>query len=199
LPLVKTLTLGTKNRDKVREIRDILLRVPLELVPLPDSIPVAPEDAPTLEGNARLKAAHYAKLAGTWCIADDTGLVVDALAGAPGVYSARYAGPDASYADNRRKLLEALGGVRSTRRTARFVCVAALANPAGEILGTTEGVLEGTIIDHERGEGGFGYDPIFLPLEGELTLAEISHEDKNASSHRARALEAMRPLLLELL
>jgi XTP/dITP diphosphohydrolase len=196
---VKTLTLGTKNQHKVSEIEEILLKVPFHLVPLRDDVPEAPEDEPTLEGNAIQKAAFYAKESGTYCLADDSGLEVDALGGDPGVLSARYAGPNCSPADNRNKLLEALRGVPALRRTARFRCVIALANGAGEVVATADGSLEGTIIDEERGERGFGYDSIFVPEGGTKTLAELTGEEKNAMSHRGRALRALRPRLLELL
>jgi XTP/dITP diphosphohydrolase len=189
--------LGTKNADKFREIEAILLKVPFKLQPLPGDTVEVVEDGETLEANAQLKARGYAKVTGHLCLADDTGLEVDALQGAPGVYSARYAGPEATYADNRRHLLEQLKGVPADKRTARFRCVVALASPAGEVVATAEGALEGVILEKERGEGGFGYDPIFAV--GQRTLAEISAEEKNALSHRGRALENLRPQLLELL
>lgn len=196
---MKIVTLGTRNRDKVREIGEILLGVPVELRGLPDDATEVVEDAPTLAGNARKKALGYAAQVGTWCVADDTGLEVDALGGEPGVFSARYAGEDATYADNRRKLLEALADHPQERRTARFRCVITLASSAGEVLAEAEGCLEGVISADERGEGGFGYDPIFLPIDGTRTLAEMSADEKNRLSHRARALEALKPRLLELL
>ena len=194
---MKTLILGTKNRDKLREIREILLDVPLRLEPLPEGTPTSPEETGTIEGNAVQKSVNYAEHVGTWCLADDTGLEVDALDGAPGVDAALYAGPDATYADNRDKLLAALEG--QAVRTARFRCVMALANPAGEVLATAEGTLEGEITTSAAGEGGFGYDPIFRPLGETKTLAEISADDKNRLSHRGAALRALEPRLLELL
>lgn len=198
-PRVKTLLIGTKNEHKLRELRDILLRTPLLLQPLPGAVPEVVEDAPTLEGNAVLKACGYAKATGQLCLAEDTGLEVDALGGAPGVHTARYAGPDADAAANRRKLLAALDGVPLARRAARFRCVAALARPSGELIATAEGVLEGRIAPAERGQGGFGYDPLFLPTGpyDERTLAELSDDEKNAISHRFRAVAALRPKLLE--
>ncbi len=204
---MKIITVGTRNRDKLREIQDLLVDVPVSLQTVPADVPEAVEDAPTLEGNAAKKAREYAAAVGTWCLADDTGLEVDALGGAPGVLSARYAGEDATYADNRRKLLDALADVPEPRRTARFRCVVVLANPAGEVLAQAEGVLEGTITREERGAGGFGYDAIFLPHppaggpadSGARTLGELSAEEKNRLSHRGLALRALRPHLLELL
>ncbi|MGE0710689.1 MAG: RdgB/HAM1 family non-canonical purine NTP pyrophosphatase [Planctomycetota bacterium] len=196
---MKTLVLGTQNEHKLREIQELLLDVPLRLQTLPAGTPEAPEDEETIEGNAVSKAVTYAEAVRTWCLADDTGLEVEALDGAPGVHAARYAGPAATYADNRAKLLAALDGLPPARRRARFRCVIALANPAGEVLATAEGVLEGTILAEERGAGGFGYDPIFLPHGLERTLAELSAEEKNRLSHRGAALRALRTRLLELL
>jgi XTP/dITP diphosphohydrolase len=198
---VKALVVGTHNEHKLREIRDILLRLPVLLRPLPGTIPPVVEDAPTLTENAILKACEYARVTGELCLAEDTGLEVDALGGAPGVLTARYAGPDADSAQNRKKLLGALAGLPPSRRTARFRCVAALARPSGELIATAEGVLEGRITDSERGEGGFGYDPIFSVVEptGERTLAELRDDEKHALSHRARAMAAIRPKILELL
>ena len=196
---MKIVTLGTRNRDKLREIGEILLGVPVQLRPLPADAVEVDEDAPTVAGNARKKATEYAAQVETWVVADDTGLEVDALGGAPGVRAARYAGPEATYADNRRKLLDALGDVPDERRAARFRCVLVLASPAGEVLAEAEGTLEGTITADERGEGGFGYDPIFLPAGEARTLAELSASEKNRLSHRASALKALVPHLLELL
>lgn len=196
---MKTLSLGTKNPDKAREIQDILLPIPLDLRPLPGEIAPAPEDHETLEQNAAQKATAYARATNSFCLADDTGLEVDAIDGQPGAHAARYAGPDATYADNRQKLLDALSDVPAQRRTARFRTVVCLANPAGEILATAEGALEGVILEEELGSGGFGYDAIFRPEGEQRTLAELSDEEKNDLSHRARALRAIKPRLLELL
>lgn len=196
---MKTLVLGTQNAHKLTEIREILLEVPLRLQPLPAGTPEVVEDAETLEGNAILKATAYAEQTGTWCLADDTGLEVDALQGRPGVFSARYAGPECSDADNRAKLLSELEGVPLPRRRARFRCVVALANPAGEVLATAEGTCEGAILKAERGAGGFGYDALFLADSIGKTLAEITSEEKHRLSHRGAALEALKPRLLELL
>lgn len=198
---MKALVIGTQNAHKLREIRDILLRVPLLLRPLPGGTPAVSEDADTLAANAVQKACDYARATGEACLAEDTGLEVDALGGAPGVHTARYAGPSADAAQNRAKLLEALAGVPAHRRTARFRCVAALARASGELIATAEGVLEGRITDAERGEAGFGYDPIFAPAGpyDDRTLAELTDDEKNTISHRARALADLRPRLLELL
>lgn len=196
---VKTLVVGTHNEHKLREIREILLRLPVLLRPLPKGTPVAVEDTGTLEGNAARKATDYARATGEYVLAEDTGLEVDALGGEPGVETANYAGPAAPAAQNRRKLLTALASVPAARRTARFRCVAALARPSGELVATAEGVLEGRITETERGEGGFGYDPLFNPQGESRTLAEMADDEKNAISHRARAIAAIRPKILELL
>jgi XTP/dITP diphosphohydrolase len=189
--------LGTKNPHKTREIREILTGLPLDLRPLPAGVREIDERGGTLEENAKLKATGYARALGETVLADDTGLFVDALSGSPGVRSARYAGDHAKDSDNRARLLAALRGVPDARRSARFRCIVALARP-GELLGTFEGVLEGRILDRERGSHGFGYDPLFfLPSHG-CTLAELPPAAKNEVSHRARALSQARRLLLEL-
>ncbi len=194
---MRTLWIGTKNRDKLREIEEILVGLPYTLRALPDDAEEAPEDEPTLEGNAVSKATFYARQRGGWCLADDTGLEVFALGGAPGVKTARYAGPDASYADNRRKLLAALRGTPPDRRGAQFRCVVALARPSGEVVATAEGAVDGVILEAERGDGGFGYDPLFA-VDGR-SFAELTSDAKHALSHRARALARLRPSLLELI
>ena len=194
---MKVLTLGTQNPDKLREIQRILLGIPLEVRPLADGAPEVDETEDTLEGNAALKAVAYAKWAGTWCLADDTGLEVAALGGAPGVRAARYAGDDASYADNRAKLLRELDGVAPADRGAVFACVMCLAAPSGDVRISVRGELPGVILEAERGSSGFGYDSLFA-VDG-VTMAEMDAEAKNSISHRGRALEAMRPHLLELL
>jgi len=195
---VKRLFVGTKNRDKLREIEEILLGLPIELHALPQDAPEVDEDGTTLEENSRKKALEYAAFVKAPVIADDTGLFVDALDGAPGIKAARYAGEKATYADNRKKLQRALEGVPAPRRTARFRCVIALARP-GAVLGTFEGHVEGRIADAPRGGGTFGYDPIFLVPELGKTLAELSPQEKNKLSHRAKALERAKAALLELI
>ena len=155
------------------------------------TIPEPDEDADSFEGNARKKALHYARLTDLWALADDSGLQVDALAGEPGVHSARYAGEACSDAANNAKLLEKLRGVPAERRTARFRCVLALANPA-EVVATASGTLEGLIVDEPRGHNGFGYDPHFFVPELGQTVAEMPPEQKNRISHRGRALAAIR-------
>jgi XTP/dITP diphosphohydrolase len=149
------------------------------------------EDADSLVGNARLKAQAVRAASGQAAVADDTGLEVDALGGAPGIYAARFAGDDATYADNRRKLLADLEGVRSNERTARFRTVVIVAWADGSEL-VVEGVCEGRIADQEIGDAGFGYDSIFIPVDGGgRSFAEMPAEEKNNISHRGRAFAAL--------
>ncbi len=180
-----TLVCASANPDKVVEIAAIL-GDEVRLEPRPVAVADVVEDADTLEGNARLKATAIARATGRPAIADDTGLEVAALDGAPGVFAARFAGADATYADNRAKLLAALDGIADRR--ARFRTVAIVAWPDGSET-VAEGVCDGIIAEQERGERGFGYDPVFVPVESDgRTFAEMSDEEKNALSHRARAL-----------
>lgn len=195
----RTLLLATFNQHKAAEIRAILPRLTLALKCLAD-LPGAeppPEDGLTLEENAAHKAAAAAAFSGLPSLADDTGLEVDALGGAPGVLSARFAGPGAGAEANNRLLLEKLAGVPPERRGARFACVMALALPSGESF-LARGVLEGGIAEAPRGGRGFGYDPLFLVGGGPRTLADLAEAEKNALSHRARALAAILPRLLAL-
>ena len=178
------LVCASANPDKVAEIAAILDGV-VDLAPRPADVPDVVEDADTLIGNARLKAVAIRDATGLAAVADDTGLEVDALGGAPGVYSARYAGEDASYADNRAKLLRELGGV--TDRRARFRTSVLVAYPDGSEL-VVDGVCEGHITERERGDRGFGYDSIFVPDDGDgRTFAEMTDDEKHAISHRGRA------------
>ncbi len=195
---MKRLFVGTKNKDKLREIEEILLGLPIELHALPQDAPDVDEDGETLEANSTKKALEYADFVKAPVIADDTGLFVDALGGAPGINAARYAGEKATYADNRKKLQKALEGLAPAKRGARFRCVIALARP-GAVLGTFEGQVEGRIIEAPRGSGTFGYDPLFLVPELGKTLAELGANEKNTVSHRARALERAKPALLDLI
>ena len=183
------LILATANPDKAREVAGLLGDAGVELVPRPPEAGDVEETAETLEGNARLKAAAVAAAAGEPAVADDTGLEVDALGGRPGVYAARYAGEDATYADNVAKLLEELDGIDDRR--ARFRTVAIVCWPdGGEVV--ADGVVEGTIAVAPRGEAGFGYDPVFVPDGGDgRTYAELSLAEKQAISHRGRAFRAL--------
>lgn len=195
--MAKKLLLATRNRDKLAEFEQALESLPFEFLcaaDLPDA-PEVQEDGTTLQENALKKARVLNQFSGLPTIADDTGLEVDALGGAPGVYSSRYAGPEATYADNVDRVLFELQGVPEELRTARFRCVIALVDNGREEL--FEGICEGKIIDAPRGLGGFGYDPIFLVPELGKTFAEISLAEKNRISHRGRALRKLREFLEE--
>jgi XTP/dITP diphosphohydrolase len=193
------LVLASANRDKAAEIAAILTAaVPgLDLAPRPPDVPDVDETGTTLLENARLKAAAIAEASGQPAVADDTGLLVDALDGAPGVYSARFAGEDATYADNVAKLLAELTGVPAERRTARFETVALVRWPDGrEVVAT--GAVDGVIAEEARGTNGFGYDPLFVPAEGDgRTFAELTAEEKHGLSHRGRAFRALAAELAE--
>jgi XTP/dITP diphosphohydrolase len=192
--------LATRNAHKVREIAAALGLDGVRLVGL-DELPGVPdviEDGETFAANARKKARAAADGTGLPALADDSGIVVDALGGAPGVWSARFAGEDADDAANRAELLRRLDGVPAEERTARFVSVMALALPGAEPE-TVEGRCEGTLLTAERGSGGFGYDPLFVPAGHERTFAEMAQDEKAALSHRGRALAAVRPRLVALL
>lgn len=192
----KILVIATFNPHKVAEIRSILPALPFSLKALsdfPGAFPAA-EDGATLEQNAVKKALAAARFTGLWALADDTGLEVDALGGAPGVFSARYAGENATAAGNNAKLLAELSAVPPAGRSARFACVVALASPAGETL-VSRGTLEGRITGAPRGSSGFGYDPLFEITGAGLTLAEVPEAEKNRLSHRALALRGLVPAL----
>lgn len=187
---------ASANPDKVREIEDLLVGV-VELLPRPTHVPDVVEDADTLLGNARLKARALVAATGLPAVADDTGLEVDALDGAPGVRTARFAGDDASYSDNRRQLLAALRDVTGAARGARFRTVVVLASPDGREV-VAEGECRGTIAESERGGRGFGYDAVFVPLDGDgRTFAEMTIADKHAMSHRGRAFRHLAELLAD--
>ena len=188
------LVCASANPDKVAEMAEVLAGRAV-LLPRPTGMGEVVEDADTLTGNAIIKASAVCEFAGAAALADDTGLEVDALGGAPGVYSARYAGPDAGYADNLARLLVEMRDVPEPRRTARFRTVVAVCFPDGTDL-TAEGVVEGMITTGPRGARGFGYDPVFAPAEAEgLTFAELGTAAKNATSHRARALDVLLRLI----
>jgi XTP/dITP diphosphohydrolase len=185
--------LATANAGKAREIAALLSESELdvELVPRPDDLPDLEETATTFEDNARLKAVAVCEAAGMAALADDSGLEVDALGGAPGVRSARYAGVDATDRDNVAKLLDELEGVEAQQRTARFACVALARFPDGREVAAF-GSVEGSITTESRGREGFGYDPVFVPVEGDgRTFAEMTHAEKNDLSHRGRAFRTL--------
>ncbi len=186
-----TLVLASANPDKSREIRDILAADGVRVLSRPAGVPDVEETGTTLVENARLKARAIARASGRVAVADDTGLEVDALDGAPGVYAARYAGEGATYDDNVAKLLGALAGKGAEERGARFLTVALVSFPDGTEL-FAEGVVRGRIAEARRGTSGFGYDSVFVPEEGDgRTFAEMQPEEKNALSHRARAFHAL--------
>lgn len=193
----QSVLLGTRNPHKVQEIEAMCSELGLKVRPLPKDFPEVDEDRPSMRGNAAKKALEYAQQAGALCLADDTGLCVEALGGAPGVLSARYAGPDCEPADNNAKLLRELGGRPKDERRAHFLCVMAIADPEGLRL-VVEGRLDGYIATELKGEGGFGYDPLFL-LDDGRSLAELSIEDKNRISHRGCALRRLRSGLAAIL
>ncbi len=187
------IVVATGNPGKLREMEAYLQGLPVELVAKPSALEIG-ETGSTFAENARLKASHTAMALNQWAIADDSGLSVNALGGKPGVYSARYGNSDS---ERIARILQELRGVRD--RSAKFVCVIALANPRGEIVIETEGVCEGVIAESPMGEGGFGYDPIFyIPAAGK-TFAQMSVEEKGNYSHRGKAFAQFRPLLQSLL
>jgi len=202
----RKILIATGNPGKIAEIK-AMLDADVRWLSLADLLPMAeiPEDGMTFAENARKKAAGYAKATGLWTLADDSGLVVDALGGAPGVKSARFSGEKPQEADrtlidhrNIAKVLELLKSVPEEKRTARFVCCLCLASPE-RILIETEGILEGLITNKEVGQNGFGYDPIFFVPNLNKTVAQLSREEKNAISHRGSAIRKLKPLIRELL
>jgi XTP/dITP diphosphohydrolase len=197
---------ATTNPGKIAEIR-AMLDDDMQWLGLADFNDIAEivEDGLTFAENARKKAIGYAKATGFWTIADDSGIVIDALGGAPGVKSARFSGEKLEDAErtlidhrNIAKVLELLKGIPKEERTARFVCRLCLASPE-KILIETEGILEGLITDREIGQNGFGYDPIFFVPHLNRTVAQLTSEEKNAISHRGKAIRKLKPLLDELL
>jgi XTP/dITP diphosphohydrolase len=194
------LVLGTRNVKKRQEIEEILGDLGLELRDLtawPDA-PDVIEDGATFEDNARKKATELARALGQWVLGEDSGLVVPALNGRPGVYSARYAGRQGDDEANNDRLLAELAPLPDDRRAAYYVCTAALADPSGEVRAVTEGRCHGVILRQRRGTGGFGYDPLFFIPEYHQTFGELTARVKHALSHRSRALERLRPFLRQL-
>lgn len=195
------LILATTNIHKIREFRSMLKAIArldvLSLSDFPDYIPPE-ETGATLEENAKIKAEHAAKTLQRWVLADDSGLSVPALQGAPGVFSARYAGSSATDADNRKKLLEQMRSFSEEERNGVFECYLVLASPQG-IQKVAKGSCEGTILDKEKGGGGFGYDPLFVKHGYGKTFAELDEATKNRVSHRRKAIDKMLPFLESLL
>ncbi|QLA15078.1 XTP/dITP diphosphatase [Desulfolutivibrio sulfoxidireducens] len=196
MPSEKTIVLATRNTGKIAELSAMLAGTGITVMGLCDfpHIGDIPETGATFAENARIKALAVAQATGLTAVADDSGLCVDALAGAPGVLSARYSGLHATDAENNVKLLAALKDVPPEKRTARFACAMAAATPDGRLI-ETQGFWEGAIAVILQGHGGFGYDPLFLDPETGRTAAQLTPEEKNARSHRGRALAQMVPLL----
>lgn len=192
----KRLVLATGNKGKISEMKRILDEFHIEVISVKEleNMPDVKEDGATFFENSRKKATEIAKAAGMFALADDSGLEVDALQGRPGVYSARYSGENATDLSNNEKLLEELKNVEESNRTARFKCVMVAASPEGKII-SSEGSCEGVIANSMKGEGGFGYDPLFyVPAFGK-TMAELSPDEKNSISHRGEAVKKIMELL----
>ncbi len=197
---MRNIVLATRNPNKVLEIRDLLADLPVRIRAADEilGLPEVEETGTTLEANAELKALAIAQASGEWALADDSGLEVLALDGAPGVHSARFAGEDCSYEDNNRKLLQELADVSKEHRGACFRCVLALATPE-RMMARVEGIRRGVILTELHGEGGFGYDPLFFDPELGKTFAELTREEKGEISHRGLALREMREVISNLL
>lgn len=194
---MNTIVLASRNKHKIEELRSTLKPLGITLKSTYDfpDLDEVEEDQPTLEGNALKKARYVFEETGLPALSDDTGLEVDALDGRPGVYSARYAGESATYQNNVDKLLGELSGIPAEKRGAQFRTVVAFVTPEDEY--TFEGVCRGKILDEERGDGGFGYDPVFLPQGYEQTFAELDVEIKNEISHRGRAIQKLKRFLVQ--
>ncbi len=194
------IVLATKNKGKIAEFSGLFRPLDCEVVSLLDlgDIPTVEEDGATFLDNAVKKAKGYSQATGLIALADDSGLEVDALGGAPGVHSARYAGPEATDEENNAKLLRELEGMGPEQRTCRFKCVLALYAPGGELL-TAEGACEGVVAEQPLGDGGFGYDPIFYIPELGRSMAQLTPEEKNRISHRGRAIRELEPRLRDFL
>ena len=186
---MKKILLGSKNKGKIQEFQEAFEDSQIEILSLNDfpDCPDAPETGNSFEENASQKALFYQEFTGLPSLADDSGIEVDALGGAPGIYSARYAGEPANDLANNRKLLENLEGIPSEKRTGRFVCVLALAKN-GQIVQLSRGTAEGIVLEAPRGENGFGYDPLFFVPNLKKTMAELSITEKRQISHRGEAL-----------
>lgn len=184
------LLIATSNPGKVRELSTLLSNIPLRLKNLTDlhNIREVEETSATIRQNAELKAAGYARQSGLWSLADDSGLEVKALDGAPGVHSSRFAGEGASDAEKMAKVLNELAAIPDASREARFVCVMSIADNKGKIIFTAEGICSGKIANEPRGTNGFGYDPIFTPDGFDKTFGELPGDVKQQISHRARAV-----------
>lgn len=191
------LVLGSRNKKKLKEMIELLGDLGLDLsdlTPYPDA-PEVDETAETFLGNATLKATQLAPVLKTWVIGEDSGLCVPALGGAPGVYSARYAGTQGDDAGNNAKLLREMAALTGGERAAYYISTAVLADPTGRVVATAEGRCHGVIISELRGAGGFGYDPLFLVPEYGKTFGELPPEVKQSMSHRAKSFAELRPII----
>jgi XTP/dITP diphosphohydrolase len=195
-PAFSRFLLASSNSGKLREYKELAAHSGIEIGPVPDfaKLPAFDESAPTFAENAAGKALHYSRFSEGVVLADDSGLVVPALGGAPGVRSARYAGPHATDADRIGKLLREMEGRMGDERRARFVCVTAIATK-GRALAVVSGSAEGTICEAPRGSSGFGYDPIFQMIDSNRTYAELPAEEKNRYSHRGRSFAKLAAIL----
>jgi XTP/dITP diphosphohydrolase len=197
--MTEEIVLATRNKHKISEIKDMLRGLDVRITSLAEypEMPEVVEDGETLEYNASKKAKEIALHLNKWALADDTGLEVAHLNGEPGVYSARWAGPECSYLDNNKKLLDRLKDVPENERGALFRTVIALSDPAGKVT-AVDGSVRGKIAERMRGENGFGYDPLFIDIESGKTFAEMTAGEKNGVSHRARALAKAKELIQKL-
>ncbi len=193
---MKEILLATRNKGKVRELQELLLPLNIKVLTLDEvgPIPDIEEDGDSFAANALKKARETSKESGYICLADDSGLVVDALDGQPGIYSARFAGENATDEENNNKLLSLLTDVEEKERTARFVCAIAICSPQGKFA-TVEGICEGRIDFAPQGTGGFGYDPLFIPTGYSSSFGELSSAQKHQISHRGEALKKAIPLI----
>ena len=195
-----TIVLSSRNKKKAREVSEILAPAGFVVVPVTEfpDIPEVDEDGTTFAENAAKKASEVARRLNRWVIGEDSGLQVDALNGAPGIYSARYSGEGATDESNNRKLIADLDGIPNEKRGAGYICSVALSDPSGTIRIACEGTCRGRILTEAYGEGGFGYDPFFLIPEYHLTFGQLSSTVKHRLSHRARAFAKFLPLLKNL-
>ena len=196
----RTIVLASRNRKKTQEVADLLGPAGFTVIPVTDfpDIPEVVEDGDTFAANAAKKATEVAVQLNRWVIGEDSGLKVDALNGAPGIYSARYSGPGATDDKNNQKLIKELSGVADDRRGAGYVCSVALSNPSGDVRVAAEGTCRGRILSAPSGGGGFGYDPYFLIPEFHRTFGDLSPLVKQKLSHRARAFTRFIPQLLKI-
>jgi XTP/dITP diphosphohydrolase len=195
------LVIGTHNQKKGTELAELLAPFDIRTATLkecPQALEVV-EDGDTFAANARLKATHQARHLAQWVLADDSGIEVDALKGAPGIFSARFAGPNATDADNNRLLLEKLSGLPPEKRGAQYYCHVTLADPTGEVRAEAHGVCRGRLLTEHHGGHGFGYDPLFEVVEYHRTFGELGPAVKRALSHRARAMREILPRVIGLL